>query len=278
LQRKPGYRQIAISVMDESGRKVLNLSKDDFAAKIDDESVPILFAEYQADGPASVLILVDTSGSSLAKLAQTPEAITQVVNNLDPRDDVALFAFSNKPFNLQPFTQDHSAIIDRETLLHAVGSTSLFDSVITAARILRQGCYARRALVVISDGIENTSGKSLEEARHDIKMGGVSAYAIAIGSSDTWSSTSRRFLAPFVTKEDADSLDEKSLGYLVNPSGGSTFRVAETGDRDLLVAVAKAIMVDSRGQYVMGFIDPPKAVAGALTIQIKNHEDYAVTR
>ena len=279
LQKKPGYQQVAVSVMDESGREVQNLSKDDFVAKIGDERPPVLFAEYLANGPASVLILADTSGSTLAKLPQTREAITQVVNNLDPRDDVALFAFSNKPFGLQSFTQEHSVIIKRETLLHAYGSTSLYDSVHTATAELQRGCYARRVLVVISDGMDNTSGTNCNQATHDIQSGGVSAYAIAIGSSDAAASHFGFSLGRIMLGPDVEnSVDEKSLGLLTNPAGGSTFKVSEEGDHDLLAAAAKSIMEGSRGQYVVGFIDASKSEPAAVTIQIRNHEEYLVTR
>ena len=276
LQKKPGYQQLAVSVMDEAGREVQNLGKDDFVAKLADKPLPVEFTEYQLNGPISVLILADTSGSTEAKLPQTREAITQVVNNLDPRDDVALFAFSSKPFNLQSFTREHSAIIERETILHAYGSTSLYDGVHTSVTTLQRGCYARRVLVVISDGIDNTSGKSRNQATHDLKTGGVSAYAIAIGSSDATGNSGLHF-GPFVMNQDADSVDEKSLGLLTNPAGGSTFKVREVGDGDLLAAAAKSILESSRGQYVVGFIDATKTNPAAVTIQVKNHEDYLVT-
>ena len=213
LQKKPRFQQVALSVTDESGREVQNLGKDDFVAKLGDEPLPVLFAEYLANGPASVLILADTSGSTQAKIPQAREAITLVVNNLDPRDDVALFAFSSKPFNLQSFTREHSVIIERETVLHAYGSTSLFDSVHTATTTLQRGCYARRVLVVISDGIDNTSGKTVDEAVHDLKSGGVSAYAIAIGKLDAPTRNPGFFFGPDVDL-DPELVNEKSLGLL----------------------------------------------------------------
>jgi len=276
LEKKPGYRQVAISVMDESGREVQNLHKDDFIAKIADEPIPILFTEYQSNGPVSVLILADTSGSTGLKLPQTREAVSQLVKNLDPRDDAALFAVSGKPFLLQPFTQDHSIIIERAKIFHAYGSTSLFDGVITATTMLNRGCYARRVLVVISDGMDNTSGYSLTDATDHIKSNSVSAYAIAIGSSDS-SGHSGLVIGPFMTNADSDSMDEKTLGHLTCPSGGSTFSVNEQGDHAILAAAAKSIMEGSRGQYVVGFANP-RIDPALVTIQIKNHEDYLLTR
>ena len=252
LQKKTGYQQVALSVMNESGREVQNLGKDDFVIKRGDKTFPVEFAEYVTNGPASVLILVDTSGSTAPKLPQTREAVTQVVNSLDPRDDVALVAFSGKPlelhstFELQSFTRDPSLILEREKLLNASGSTTLFDGVLDATVMLLRGCYARRVLVVISDGMENNSSSSLANATDHIRSGGISAYGIAIGRSDTSSSIFSSGLGPFVIN--GNSVDEKSLGLLTNPTGGSTFRIAETGDTALLAAAAKSKMESSHGQ------------------------------
>ena len=276
LQKKSGYQQVAISVTDEKGREVQNLSKNDFVVKIGDDPVAVQFAEYQPNSPASVLILADTSGSTEPKLPQTREAITQLVNNLDPRDDVSLWAFSGKPFNLQSFTNDHSAVIERETILHSYGLTSLYDSVRTSTAMLQKhGCYARRILVVISDGIDNTSGVKPTEATDDIRKCGVSAYAIAIGNTQV-PEPGLRF-GPFTMTGDEDSVDEKSLGKLItNSAQGSTFRVADSGDSDLLAVAAKSILQSSRGQYVVGFIDASKNDSAAVTIQVKDHKDYLV--
>ena len=263
---------------DASGHEVENLTKDDFVAKLGEEQLPILFEEYQSSGPASVLILADTSGSSQAKLPQTREAIAQVVKNLDPRDDVVLSAFSSRPFLLQSFTRERSVIIERAVMLHAYGSTSLFDGVHTSIAMLRRGCYARRVMVVISDGIDNTSAVGLDSVAHELRTSGVSAYAIAIGNVDANVNSGMHF-GPIMTgqTDDAISVNEKSLGMLTNPSGGATFKVSEVGDRDLLAAAVKSIVEGSRGQYVLGFIDPWIDPA-LVTIQIKNHEEYLMTR
>jgi VWFA-related protein len=277
LQKKPGYQQVAVVVRDASGHELRNLGKDDFIVGRGDSPLAVQFVEWMPSGPESVLILADTSGSTGPTLSQTREAITQVVNNLDPRDDVSLFAFSGRPYSLQPFTRDHSAIIKQETSLHSFGSTSLYDSVDTAGFTLQSGCYARRILVVISDGIDNTSSKSLQEAAHHITLGGISAYAIAIGSADATASSLSGVTA-FVTNSVAGSVDEKSLGILVDPSGGSTFLIGETGDRELLRVAAKSIVDGSRGQYVVGFMDESNGDLAGITIGIKNRSEYGVFR
>ena len=125
--------------------------------------------------------------------------------------------------------------------------------------------------------IDPKAQKRLNDIAPEIRTSGVSVNAIAIGSPDTAASHPSLLLAPYVTNSDTDSMDEKSLRLLTNPSGGSTFRVSEAGDHDLLAAAAKSIMEGSRGQYVTGFIDPWIDPA-LVTIQIKNHGDFVMTR
>lgn len=271
LQKKAGYQQIATVVKDRAGHEVRNLGKDDFILQHGDATLPVQFAEYVPNGPASVLILVDTSGSTLPKLPQTRTAIAAIVESLDPRDDVALFAFSGRPYRLQPFTRDHAAIQQQESLLHSMGPTSLYDSMIAAANALSQGCYENRVLIVISDGFDNTSSHSPGDVSDAVRSNDVTVYALAIGGTDVGATASQRsFYAP--DPDTSNSIDEKSLAQFTQPAGGSTFRISPTGDADLLAAVVKSISQGSRGEYVIGFIDATKIDASTIKVGVKNHD------
>jgi len=183
LRSKPGYEQVGVVVRDAAGHERRDLSKADFIVTRSGAPLEVQFAKWESDSPASVLILADTSGSTEPKLPQTRQAVTDIVNALEPSDDVALFAFSGRPFDLQPFTDDHPVIITKEQMFHSYGSTSLYDSAIVAGAMLAtEGCYATRVLVVISDGIDNTSARSLDDTVRELANDGVSVYAIAIGT------------------------------------------------------------------------------------------------
>lgn len=73
-------------------------------------------------------------------------------------------------------------------------------------------------------------------------------------------------------------MNEKTLGLVTDPSGGATFRVATIADQDLLSAAAKTIIERSRGQYVLGFVDSAKGDPSAVTIQVRNHNNFSVFR
>jgi len=205
----------------------------------------------------------------MPKRSQTRAAIGEIVESLDPRDDVSLFAFSGRPFRLQPFTRDHAAILKQEDLLHSYGPTSLYDSMMVAADYLRDGCYPKRILVVISDGMDNTSTHLPEDATGAIRSNGVTVYAIAIGDLDVPVGAGVHYLALFGSGQEPYSANEKSLAQFTQPAGGSTFLISPTGDADLLAATVKSIVEGSRGEYVSGFIDATKIDPSAIKVEVK---------
>src|SRR5579871_5545612 len=126
LRTQPGYSQATVTVTDRSGSHITDLTKDDFRLYEDGVQRPIEFFRKDLNTPVSIGILVDTSGSMEPKIPQARAAIAEFIRNLNPRDDIFLFAFSDRPFMLQNFTTDHAAVMARLALLHAYGKTALF--------------------------------------------------------------------------------------------------------------------------------------------------------
>src|SRR5208282_6424584 len=117
------------------------LQKEDFKLYMDGQQRPIEFFRQDLNTPVSVGILVDTSGSMTPKIQQARAAIAQFLRDLNDRDDVFLFAFSDRPFLLQPFTSDHSLVMSRLGLLHAYGRTALYDVLLDGLLMVQRGRY-----------------------------------------------------------------------------------------------------------------------------------------
>src|SRR5579863_6167371 len=130
LRQQPGYEQVTVTVTDPRGTYVTGLEKSDFKLYMDGQQRPIEFFRKDLNTPVSVGILVDTSGSMVPKIPQAKAAIAEFISNLNPRDDVFLFAFSDRPFLLQGFTTNHAAVMSRLALLHAFGQTALYDVIL----------------------------------------------------------------------------------------------------------------------------------------------------
>src|SRR6185437_10994391 len=111
LKSQQGYQQVTVTVTDQNGRYVTGLQKGDFKLAIDGQDRPIEFFRQDLNTPVSIGILVDTSGSMQPKIPQAQAAISEFVHNLNERDDVFMFAFSSRPFLLQPFTTNHYLVL-----------------------------------------------------------------------------------------------------------------------------------------------------------------------
>ena len=97
LRTQPGYAQATVTVTDRTGTHITDLTKDDFRLYEDGQQRPIEFFRKDLNTPVSVGILVDTSGSMEPKIPQARAAIAEFIRDLNPRDDVFLFAFSDRP-------------------------------------------------------------------------------------------------------------------------------------------------------------------------------------
>jgi Ca-activated chloride channel family protein len=272
LARQPGYSQLTVTVVDQHGRYVTGLQKSDFQLYVDGQQRPIQFFRQDLDTPVSVGILVDTSGSMEPKLMQARAAITEFVNDLNPRDDVFLFAFSSQPFLLQPFTIDHQAVISRLSLLYAQGETAIFDTIIDGLLMVRHGRWDKKALLVVTDGQDNASAQNLQQVIAYARQMGVLIYSIGIGNSNI--NASSIGFGPFGLGLIAqDAVDARTLEMLSSETGAKTFLLRTIGDGGAMREDCAAISRELREQYTLGFLasDPGRGGYRNVRVEVPNH-------
>jgi Ca-activated chloride channel family protein len=272
LARQPGYSQLTVTIVDQQGRYVTGLQKSDFNLYIDGQQRPIEFFRQDLNTPVSVGILVDTSGSMEPKLGQARTAITEFVNDLNPRDDVFLFAFSSQPFLLQPFTTDHQAVIGRLSLLYAQGETAIFDTIIDGLLMVRHGRWDKKALLVVTDGQDNASAQNLQQVITYARQMGVLIYSIGIGNSNIdASSISFGPLGLGLIAQDA--VDARTLEMLSNETGAKTFLLRTIGDGAAMREDCAAISRELREQYTLGFLasDPGRGGYRNVRVAVPSH-------
>ncbi len=274
LRDQPGYQQVTVTVTDPNGAYITDLQKQDFKIYMDGQQRPVEFFRQDLNTPVSVGILVDTSGSMQPKLPQARAAIVEFLRNLNDRDDVFLFAFSGKPFKLQDFTTDHSLVASRLGLLHAYGSTSLYDAVVTGLVMLQRGRYDKRALLVVTDGMDNTSAHSLEDVVALARRQGVLIYSIGIGDPNAGGPGMAIQLGPFrIGGDDADEVDVKTLRMLSTETGAKTYNIRVVGDGGALRNACSEISRELRQQYTVGFLAPDPTAGGyrGLRVDVPTH-------
>jgi len=151
---------VAAVVRDRKGRFVRDLSRDD--VQVLDKGAPRDIRDFRADAesPISLALLFDESGSmSVASNAGAArEAARQILAALDPRrDEVAVYSFDSSLREVNPFTSDIAGVSARLAEQQPFGTTALFDAVASAAERIAARGGRRKAIVVLTDGMDNAS-------------------------------------------------------------------------------------------------------------------------
>ena len=266
LRNQSGYQQVTVTVTDQNGRYVTGLQKGDFRIYVDGIQRPLEFLRQDLNTPVSIGILADTSGSMEPKLQQLRSAISAFVDNLNSQDDVFLFAFSNRPFLLQPFTTNHFLVRSRLALLHAYGQTALFDAIMDGLIMVRHGRYDKKALLVVTDGMDNASNATLQQVVAQARRMGVLIYSIGIGNPN--SAGMGIAIGPFIFGGDMDRVDTQTLTELSTETGARTFLVREVGDGAALRSDCAAISNELREQYTAGFVAPDPSRPGYRSLRV----------
>jgi len=279
LREQPGYEQVTVTVTDPRGTYVTGLQKDDFKLSLDHHPQPIQFFRQDTNTPVSVGIVVDTSGSMQPKLPQARIAISQFLRDLNDRDDVFLFAFSDRPYLLQPFTMNHLLVMQKLGLLRANGETALFDTILRGLRMVEHGRYDKKALLVVTDGMDNQSRATVADVVNEARRLGVLVYSIGIGDPNASSGAASLAIGPFVFGGTGfDRVDASTLTQLSSETGARTYIIHQVGDGAQLRAACAQISLELREQYTIGFVAPDASAGGyrSIHVDIPTHPEVAV--
>ncbi len=275
LRGRPEYRQETITVSDAPGGYVADLSKDDFRIVQGGSDRPISFFGTVPNAPASIGILVDTSGSMQPKIPQARAAIEQFLGDLNHCDDLFLFAFSSRPYLLQAFTTDHNLMVQELQQLHAYGQTALFDTIMQGMLMVQRGLHERKMLVVITDGMDNSSSATLNDVVAQARRIGIRVYSIGIGDPNAAPMPSLA-IGPFVVGGgDIERVDAQSLKTLSDATGSKNVIIAADADGSGLPKALHAIFGDLPPQYTIGFASTD--AGQPVKIEVRNHERATVS-
>jgi Ca-activated chloride channel family protein len=114
-------------------------------------------------------IVFDTSGSMGAKLQKSRQAVAQFMKTANPRDEFFLIQFSDRPEMVQDFTTETEEIQNRLTFTQAKGRTALLDAIYLAMSQMKKAHNPRRAILIISDGGDNSSRYTESEVMNAVR-------------------------------------------------------------------------------------------------------------
>jgi len=159
---------IAVTVQDKSGRYINDLASEDFTVLENGQKKAITYFKYDYEAPLSLAVLLDVSGSMALedKLKDCRAALRAFVTDLlGPRDEISLLIFADGQVEVAaPYSSDKThflAVLDKT---EAYGRTALNDAVAVSPDFADRGRNEKRALLLLTDGIENDSQTSPEEA------------------------------------------------------------------------------------------------------------------
>jgi Ca-activated chloride channel family protein len=210
-----------VTVTDKSGKYIPGLKKSDFKIFEDGREVrPELIKGFSVhESPFASVILLDTSGSMESRLSLARSAAIRFLDGLREEDVAAVFKFDSK---VEP-VQDFSTGRDLAPMAYnakAHGMTTLNDAVVEASRVLSERPEMRKAIVILSDGMDTYSKASSTKAVESALAVGASIYAVDMTATD--GSASRNLQTAMILK----SFAEKTGGLFVATPGGPSLRDA----------------------------------------------------
>ncbi len=177
---------VAATVIDDDGRFVSGLRKEDFAVYEDGRRKEISYFSNERV-PVSLGIALDTSGSMAGdKIVAARKALNRFLDDLlDPADEIFVYTFDNAPDLIQDWTTDRGRIGGELARISPRGGTALYDTVADAVPHAQAGHHRKKALVVISDGNDTSSQTDVGALQQMIRQTEVLVYAIGIDGRAT---------------------------------------------------------------------------------------------
>jgi Ca-activated chloride channel family protein len=228
---------LTLTVTDLYGRYVSGLTKKAFSVIDNNEEQDITFFS-DSDAPVSVGILFDISGSmSGEKINKARKALERFVATSHPSDEYFLVAFNDRAQLLMDRTRDGEAVLRKLTLVQPKRNTALYDAVYLGVEKVMHGAHQKRALLIISDGQDNSSRYNFNEVRRMMKESDVVTYAVGIEDAHDVGSQ--------LGMQGQAFLDE-----LTSVTGGKAFYPTTDVEMD---EIFERIALELRHQYSVGY-------------------------
>jgi VWFA-related protein len=169
------------TVLDEQHHLVTGLDKNAFSVFENGSAQPITSFRRE-DVPVAMGIVIDNSGSMRDKREKVSQAVMNLIRSSNPNDQVFVVNFSQNPYLDQDFTSNVNLLQAALHQVSAKGSTALYDAVVASAAHLRNNTnLEKKVLLVITDGQDNMSQETLEEAARKLEQpNGPTLYAIGL--------------------------------------------------------------------------------------------------
>ncbi len=238
------------TVVDQNNRLVTDLGRNDFQVFEDGQPQKITSFRRE-DIPVAMGIVIDNSGSMRDKRPAVNAAAINLVKSSNPQDKVFIVNFNEEYFLDQDYTASIPKLDDALQRIEARGGTALYDATVASADHLKKsGPLEKKVLLVVTDGEDNASRESLEQAIRNLQAeNGPTVYTIGI-LGDEHSKRARR-----------------ALREMAEETGGVAFFPKDVSE---VSAITSQIAHDIRNQYTIVYKPTkPQSAGGYRTVKVE---------
>src|SRR5215216_3558843 len=212
-----------VTITDKSGQYVKGLKASDF--KVYEDGVEVksdMIASFSLqESPYAAVVLLDSSGSMDARFSLARSAAIRFLDGLRAEDVAAVYKFDSKVERVQEFSGGRD-LAPMAYAIRAKGMTTLNDAIVEAAKTLAERPEQRKAIVVLSDGMDTYSKASSEKTLESALAVGATIYAVDMSSLEIAGSTRQQSAAQL------KGFAEKTGGRFIATPGGPAMRDAFT--------------------------------------------------
>jgi VWFA-related protein len=223
--------EVHVNVTDDRDRPIGNLMKSNFKLVEDRVTQDISVFKHE-DLPVSLGLVIDNSRSIEPRKQRLDAAALSFVRKSNPEDETFVVHFDNEVRLDQDFT---SSIADLEKSLAnstPFGQTAIYDALILALDHMENAKHQKRAILLITDGIDNSSTHTLAEAIDATKRAHVAVYTVGLLS------------------QSGGQQAEDALIEIAEASGGGAFFPQNVDQAHM---VMERVARDLREQYTLGY-------------------------
>ena len=239
------FVELYTTVLDRESRPVSGLGEKDFTVFEEGVKQEIARFETVSDLPIHAAVALDISASMTESLDKARQAALQFLQEtLRPRDRAALITFNDHPNLAVKFTNDLPTLAGGLAGLKAERGTSLFDTIVFSLYYF-SGIRGQRAILLLSDGKDEGSRFTYDDALDYARRAGVTIYSIGLG----------------------EDVDKKKLSKLSEETGGRSFFVKSA---DELAGIYATIEDELRSQYLIAYqSNNASGGTGFRTVELK---------
>lgn len=281
-----------VKAVDKHGQPLLTLTKEDFVIYEDGVRQEVTHFE-PVNAPINLVLVLDLSGSTRQRREVMVNAAKNFIDSLNPKDHVAVTVFTRQYYVVSEFDSDRTAIKKKlDKLLNVEGGTAFYDAMWTTLDLLSRNEASRKAIVVLTDGVDEQlldsggSDRSFAEVVDRLNEEDVTVYPIHL--NPTLSNILEQLDDPNISDKAKERLRQRrlpphakaleQLERLASDSNGVLFKANQESDLD---GVYQKVAEELRLRYSLAYSPENSSRDGSfrkIKVEVKQEKGVARTR